>query len=348
MSPIPKLSVVMPMYNAHRFLAAAIDSILQQTFTDFEFILIDDCSTDNSVAIAESYSDARIKLYRNEENLGISRTLNKGIELAAAPLIARMDADDISYPERLQVQYAYLQAHPTCAMVSAAARVISEAGDFIRIDNFDSRFLYYNLNFVCWVYHPTVVYRKQAVQQVGMYTVPYAEDFDLFWQLSRRFVITSLPQVLLDYRVSEQSLHQVLKKKEYDLAQQAQVLRNIRYYTEPDFFLSSAQIQCLEHVFEPLLAAQDVGSIVECIKKLDYISQCIAQKENPNLNTQDVLKAAGHKRWFIISFYIANLPPHKGLWLALRLKLFRLIASKVKRSIYPASALSKSKKAPLN
>jgi glycosyltransferase involved in cell wall biosynthesis len=341
MSPVPKLSVVMPMYNAHRFLAAAIDSILQQTFTDFEFIIIDDCSTDNSVAIAQSYNDVRIKLYRNEENLGISRTLNKGIELATAPLIARMDADDISYPERLQLQYDYLQAYPACAMVSAAVRVISEAGDFIRVDKFDSRFSYYNLTFVCWIFHPTVMYRKQAVQQVGMYTVPYAEDFDLFWQLSRQFVITSLPQILLDYRVSDQSLHQVLKKKEYDLAHQAQVLRNIRYYTGPDFFFTAAQLQCLEHVFEPLLAAQDVSSIVECIRKLDYVSQCIARKENCNLNAQDVLDAAAHKRWHIISFYFDNLPVLKASWLAFRLRFFRLAVSKLRRSLYTSEPLFK-------
>ena len=99
-----RLSVLMPVYNAEKFLAEAIDSILQQSFSDFEFIIIDDCSTDSSVAIIESYKDVRIRLYRNDSNSGISYSLNRGIELATTELIARMDADDVSYPQRMQIQ----------------------------------------------------------------------------------------------------------------------------------------------------------------------------------------------------------------------------------------------------
>jgi glycosyltransferase involved in cell wall biosynthesis len=319
------------MYNAQRFLAAAMDSILQQTFTDFEFIIIDDCSTDNSVAIAQSYTDARIKLYRNEQNLGISRTLNKGIALAATPLIARMDADDISYPGRLQAQYDYMQQHPQCAMVSSTVRVVSEEGAFVREDKFESRFYYYNLNFVCWVYHPTVMYRKQAVQQVGLYNVPYAEDFELFWQLSRQFAIANLPQVLLDYRVTQQSLHQVLKKQEYADAHDAQVLRNIRYYTGLDFSMKRSHLQCLEHIFEPLLAEQSVGSIAECLGKLEYISRCIAQKPNPNLHVPDVQEAAMYKREFILNYFLQHLPTPKALALALKIGRPRAAVSALRR-----------------
>src|SRR6186713_3066927 len=102
------LTVLMPVYNAERFLAAAIDSILNQSFTDFEFLIIDDCSSDNSVNIITSYKDPRILLYQNEKNLGISATLNKGIELASTDLVARMDSDDISYPDRLQKQVDFI------------------------------------------------------------------------------------------------------------------------------------------------------------------------------------------------------------------------------------------------
>ena len=139
----------MPVYNAEKFLAEAIDSILQQSFSDFEFIIIDDCSTDSSVAIIESYKDARIRLYRNNVNSGISYSLNRGIELATTELIARMDADDVSYPQRLQIQYDYLLAHPECAMVSSLARMITEEKGVIRIDDFKSELYYYNLTFSC-------------------------------------------------------------------------------------------------------------------------------------------------------------------------------------------------------
>lgn len=320
---MPRLSVVMPVYNAEKFLAEAIDSILQQSFSDFEFIIIDDCSTDSSISIIEAYQDARIKLHRNTTNSGISYSLNKGIELAATELIARMDADDISYPQRLQLQYEYLLAHPECAMVSSAARMITEEKEVIRIDDFKSELYYYNLTFSCWIYHPTVVYRKAAVQQAGMYSVPYAEDFELWWQLLRRFVITTLPEVLLDYRVTSQSLHQVQKRKEYTLAQQQQLLRNIRYYAGSEYSISENHIECLQHNFQPLLQEQSVSSVVECLHKLEYITDGILNKPNPNLNKEDVLTGLFYKRQFIAQYYINHLPKLKGALLAVKLGEFR-------------------------
>lgn len=106
---MPKLSVLTPVYNAERFLIKAIDSILEQTFTDFEFLIIDDCSNDNSTHIIQSYTDCRIRYYRNEKNLGISASLNKGIELAKSEWIARMDADDISFPNRFLSQLNFIE-----------------------------------------------------------------------------------------------------------------------------------------------------------------------------------------------------------------------------------------------
>ncbi|WP_082116155.1 glycosyltransferase family 2 protein [Hymenobacter terrenus] len=324
-----KLSVVMPVYNAERFLSEAIDSILAQSFTDFEFIILDDCSTDASVSIIKSYNDPRIRFYQNENNLGISETLNKGILLADSNLIARMDADDISHPQRLQRQYDYLTSHPECAMVSSLVRVVAEDGSVIREDRFDSRFYYYNLVFICWIYHPTVMYRKQAVLEVGLYTVPYSEDFELFWQLSRQFVISNIPAVLLDYRTTSQSLHQVTKKEEYSQAQLNQVLRNIRYYTGTDFLISANHLQCLQHDFYPLLAEQSTDSIVSCIEKLDFISKCILDKPNANCNKKDVREAYYYKRKFIILFYLRNLPRRKGIMLMIRLRCISLALKEV-------------------
>ncbi|MFD3000910.1 glycosyltransferase family 2 protein [Pontibacter toksunensis] len=322
---MPQLTVLMPVYNAEKYLAEAIESILQQTFTDFEFLIIDDRSTDSSVAIIHSYSDPRIRFVQNEKNLGISPTLNKGIELAAAPVIARMDADDISYPARLEKQFAYMKAHPACAMVSCLVRVISEEGELVRVDKFESDFFYYNLNFICWIYHPTVMYRKNAVQDVGMYAVPYAEDFELFWQLSRKYTFYNLPEVLLDYRVTGQSLHQVLKKQEYAQAQQEQLLRNFRYYAGPDYNLPGNCIECLQHNFEPLLAEQSVNSVLACIGELDRLTQNILKKENINRNTRAIKKAADYKRKFILTYFARNLPRLKGALLLIRAGYFKLL-----------------------
>ncbi|MFT2009544.1 glycosyltransferase family 2 protein [Pontibacter sp. 13R65] len=314
---MPALTVLMPVYNAEMFLAEAIDSILQQTYSDFEFLIVDDGSTDNTAHIVKSYADPRIRFIQNEQNLGISETLNRGIRLANAPIIARMDADDISLPNRLEKQVAYLDAHTDCAMVSSLVQVMSESKEFIRIDRFRSEFFYYNLTFVCWIYHPTVMYRKSAVEAVGMYTEPYAEDFELFWQLSRKYKIYNLPEVLLHYRMSSQSLHQVLKKQEYELAQHTQLLRNFRYYVGNDFALSYSHIECLQHNFEPLLEEASVYSVVQCLRKLDRITEGILEKENVNRNKAALKLAAFYKRKYIIKFFMEQFSKPQNAYLLL-------------------------------
>ncbi|PSO83704.1 MAG: hypothetical protein BRC41_11810, partial [Cyanobacteria bacterium QH_9_48_43] len=104
--PFSKISVVMPVYNGANYIREAVESILNQTFTDFEFIVIDDCSTDRSWEILTKYAnqDQRVKLFKNEENLGVTKSLNKGLKLAQGDYIARQDADDVSLPERFEKQ----------------------------------------------------------------------------------------------------------------------------------------------------------------------------------------------------------------------------------------------------
>ncbi|WP_066509407.1 glycosyltransferase [Rufibacter sp. DG15C] len=335
---MPAVSVLMPVYNAQDFLAAAMESILQQSFRDFEFLIIDDGSTDDSVAIIQSYQDPRIRLCQNEQNLGISATLNKGIDLARAPYIARMDADDVAYPDRLQKQVTYLKQNPACAMVSSFVKVIDEQGKFVRQDDFKSEYFYYNLTFICWIYHPTVMYRREAVQAVNGYTKPYAEDFELFWQLSRNYRIHTLPELLLDYRVTSKSLHQVLRKEEYAQAQQEQIQRNIQYYTRTDKSLPPAFIDCYQYSFLPLLQEKKVHQIVACLKTLDGITQKILETENPNRNSQDIQKAAIYKKRYIVNFFLKRLAWPQRIYLLLSVftlkdvvKFYRAQAIEAKR-----------------
>src|SRR5437867_1168505 len=145
----PVLTVLMPVYNASKHLREAIESILGQTFTDFEFLIIDDGSTDNSIEIIRSYNDPRIRFLVNEHNLGISATLNKGIELSSTELIARMDADDLSYPDRLQQQYDYFQQYPETVMLSTSVRIIGADNSPVEDIAVDQYYNCYNLNFIC-------------------------------------------------------------------------------------------------------------------------------------------------------------------------------------------------------
>ncbi|HEY4799706.1 MAG TPA: glycosyltransferase family 2 protein, partial [Bacteroidia bacterium] len=121
---IPAISVLMPVYNAEKYLCEAIDSILQQTFTDFEFLIIDDGSTDKSVDIIRSYSDKRIVLTTKPCNTGLIDTLNMGIQLARGKYIARMDADDISVAGRLKSQYQYMENNPDVLVVGSLYQCI--------------------------------------------------------------------------------------------------------------------------------------------------------------------------------------------------------------------------------
>jgi glycosyltransferase involved in cell wall biosynthesis len=291
----------MPVYNAGRFLKEAIDSILHQSFEDFEFIIIDDGSTDDSVQIVQSYRDSRIRFFRNPINLGISKTLNKGIRLASSQLIARMDADDISYPKRLQKQYDYMTRHPRCALLSTWCRVVTEDKKFVRLERYRSNFYYYNLTFECWIYHPTVMFRKNAVEELGMYSMPYSEDYDLFWKLSTAYEIGNLMEPLVDYRLSSTSLNTVLRKKEYDIANEQNVLRNIRYYMGKNYEISKEMLEALRHNFKPLAEKNNIGEILRCIGILEEITEKIAARPNVNRDLTSIRGAFYFKKKFMLT-----------------------------------------------
>lgn len=313
----------MPVCNAEKYLREAIDSIIHQTLTDFEFLIIDDGSTDNSIDIINSYTDSRINLICNEKNLGISATLNKGIEIASTELIARMDADDISYPDRLQKQYDFFQNNPGFALLSTSTRVVSSDNKPVRIDKFDNAYYYYNLNFICWMYHSTIMYKRSVVIDVGKYAVPYSEDFDLFWQISRKYKIYNLKEVLLDYRECDESLSTTTKREEYENSQHEQVLRNIHYYTGSNYHLTYNEIECFRHNFLPLLQQNNCEAIVACLKKLEFISVCISKAGNVNNNSIAVQEAAYHKKEFILNYFYSNLSWIKSKWLNIRTDYFR-------------------------
>ena len=121
MTPSPRVTVLMAVYNGERFLAEAVASILDQTFRDFEFLIVNDGSTDRSREIILSFGDPRIRLVDNPENIGLTRSLNRGLELAKGGLIARQDADDISLPERLEREIGFLDGNPKAAIVGSQA-----------------------------------------------------------------------------------------------------------------------------------------------------------------------------------------------------------------------------------
>jgi glycosyltransferase involved in cell wall biosynthesis len=205
-----QVSVVMPAYNAERFLAEAIESVLVQTWPDFELIVVNDGSTDNTLAIAEKYAtqDARVKVY-SQPNVGIAPTLNRCIELASSEWIFRMDADDLMLPNRLQRQLAFIQKHPELAVVSSLIRHIDSKNRVIGKDNTEL-FTHEAVNKLVSANepvgfsHPAAAFRKSAVLAVGGYRQAFwpAEDIDLWNRLVEKdYKILVQPEVLLDYRI---------------------------------------------------------------------------------------------------------------------------------------------------
>lgn len=206
----PAVTVLMPAYNAGKYIAEAIDSILQQTFTNFEFLIIDDGSTDDTLSIVQRYRDARIRLV-SRPNKGLIASLNEGLQLAAAPLVARFDADDVCLPERLSVQLQFLQEHPDYVLVAADVIYMDEAGlPLTRINpaGYTYEEIKANIYRKCPFLHPTVTFRKEAVLEAGGYP-PNAVTFEdhLLWtKLLSKGKMCNLNRVLLHVRLNPASV----------------------------------------------------------------------------------------------------------------------------------------------
>jgi glycosyltransferase involved in cell wall biosynthesis len=211
MNNLPKISVVMTFYNCQKFIGQAIESILNQTFKDFELILIDDASTDGTAQIAKKYlSDERVIYIRNEVNQGAAYNSNQGLKLARAEIIARLDGDDYSAFDRLEKQYDFLMSHPEIAAVGSYFKIINEAGKIIDQRTKPTDFEKIKKDAIVYMplIHPAVMYKKSAVLAVGGYRVQYAHisDGDLWYRLVYSGYQTSnLQEFLLFYRYHQGS-----------------------------------------------------------------------------------------------------------------------------------------------
>jgi len=323
---MPKVTVLMPVYNAEKYLSEAVDSILGQTFSDFEFLIIDDGSSDNSIDIIRSYNDARIRLVRNGQNLGISKTLNKGIELASAELIARMDADDISLPERLRKQFNFMTKNPQYALVSSNVKEISECGKTLTFYERDTKLFYFNLTFYCWIYHPSVMYRKEAVQDVGMYPDAFSEDFRLWSKLIRKYRIFNLQDILLKYRITSQSTSISVYADEYSESSMKQMIDNLKYYAGEDYALPVAWLEAYRNNFEYLRNPPKVDEMAACIRELDVIKNHVLSKENVNRDPRAIKLAAKLKKEHLLNSFLKKLPTVYTIKLLFKTRHFARLA----------------------
>jgi len=200
----PKVTVLMSVYNGQQYLAQAIDSILGQTFQDFEFLIINDGSTEPVERVIGSYDDDRI-VFVTQKNAGLTRALNRGLGLATGMYVARMDSDDISLPTRLQVQVTAMDDDSNLALVGCYFDVIDERGQLIEKKELitDPIYRLWRLQFHNNYGHGSVMLRKESVKAAGMYNenLRYAQDYDLWSRLSTKSNTKIITEALYRYRM---------------------------------------------------------------------------------------------------------------------------------------------------
>ena len=221
----PTVSVLMPVYNGARYLAEAVESILAQTFGDFEFVIVDDGSTDRSPGMLDEYAkrDSRVRIIRRP-NMGIVGALNDAIAESKGELIARMDADDASEPQRLEKQVAYMREHAECVALGSRVTgidpygcVLFQSEHKLAHDEIDGELL----NGVGWaIVHPVAMLRRETVEQVGRYRREWqwVEDLDLFLRLAEIGKLANLPDHLLRYRQHTESINRTRAAEQAKLA----------------------------------------------------------------------------------------------------------------------------------
>ncbi len=287
MNDYPLITVLMPVYNGEKYLRLAINSILEQTFTDFEFLIINDGSTDRSEEIILSYDDSRIRYIKNEQNLKLIRTLNKGIELAKGKYIARMDCDDISLPCRFEKQIREFQANPHLDMVVGLAidlypqNLIKRSIRYIPLDCDAFRFAsLFEISFC----HPCMMIKSEVLKKNPFLlddSALHIEDQEIGYRLSSLgYKIRVMNDFLIYYRKNEAGIcytyRDEQKERSFLLAKKG--LQSIGYSLEQDFYIiltDKIGIDCLDKLKTARMHLSElVNTYCNKVQYVDKKSRC--------------------------------------------------------------------------
>lgn len=276
---MPKISVIMPVYNGEKYLREAIDSVLNQTFSDFEFIILNDASKDSTEEIIKSYKDDRIVYIKNEQNLGVAGTLNRGLGIAKGEYIARMDADDISLPERFQKQVNFMDKHKNTNVLGTSITIFGEEiQNSVRHFLSDPNKAKVELIFAPCTAHPTIfIRRNMLINNHIYYKKEYEgiEDYALLWDMSHLGDISSLEDNLFYYRCHKTQVTKTYtskaKERFFDFLSYRMKNMGIELNErEKEIFMNYCNGQCLQFEYEHICV------LIEIMKKINKANNDIS------------------------------------------------------------------------
>lgn len=279
----PLVTVLMPVYNCEKHLKDAIDSILNQTYSNFHFLIINDGSTDQSESIIFSYQDERIRYIKNEENIQLIDSLNKGLDLISTKYIARMDADDIAHPHRLQKQVEYLEMNSNCVVCGSFYQFIGESEEMIQLPVFSDQIKFQLLHFNSFC-HPSTVLRTSVLKNNKIQyhkDFKHAEDYFLWTELALKGDFYNLPEVLLFYRKHDSQISQLHQKhqKDIELSIQTNYLNKLTEFHNE----SSTTIALLHYL-------QDEKKEIHSMKLLEVINHFFVKNKSLKVFSNQFLK----------------------------------------------------------
>lgn len=328
-SNIPLISVILPVYNAEKFLKQAIESVLSQSFTEFEIILINDGSTDDSEKEIKAFNDSRIRYFLNKTNLGLIDTLNKAIGLSRGKYIARMDADDICEPNRFEKQFNHLESNPDVVICGSWAKIIDESnatkGRIKRIDS--NELIRANMLFTTPFIHPTVMIRRE-IFDTHLYNADakHCEDLELWVRLSQNlhYKFHNLPNYLLKYRIHPSNIS--VTQNDYQTEKRKELIKP--YLENLVGKVTNEELNIHFLAFSPLPVSKS-----ERLEIKNWLVNLSKMNNSKKLFEQNSLNALLLSRWFItcirsksyVELLQIRLPWYKlsTLSMAVRLILFK-------------------------
>ena len=320
---MPRISVLMPVRNVERYVAAAVQSVLAQTCGDFELLVLDDASTDGTADAVRQLADARLRYVRHDAPRGVAVTLNQGLDAACGEFIARMDGDDLCRPDRFALQLDWLERHPELALCGAWIRIFGERRSFLLSYPTGSDCVRAFLLFDNPLAHPTVMWRREALARHGLRydeTCPAAQDFELWSRCARHVAMDNLPLPLVRYRVHREAVSLARQAASDRQAQAVLALELARLGLQP----SPAELQFHREVGHGagMLDRQAVARAEAWLQRL------LAENARRAVYPAAGLCAAAARVWFRVCLNSTHLGP----WMA-----FRYFASPLRRPHRPTA-----------